>query len=472
MILKTEPQSISPYLKDASNYTSGFAEKVIIPESLDELITFLKINQKPVTIAGAGTGMTASRIPESGLIISLEKFNELGIPNNGFIDVGPATTLAKLQKNLATTKYFYPPNPTEPLASIGGTLATNASGSRSYKYGVTRDYVIEADIVLANGTFTTLSRGLSINDPLILSDGQKLIFPNIYYQSPICKNAAGYYVRPGMDWLDLFIGSDGTLCIFTRIRLKLLPSPESFIAGILFFSKEEQCWELVSSIKQSNVKFIDPCSLEYFDKNSFGRLRGEFNNIPSRARAALFFENVINKQEDHEHTLDAWFNYLSKKNVLLKDSWIAQSPKDLTRFHNFRHAIPILINEENSRMGRVKIGTDMAVSDKFFMDLMFFYQRELSKSKLDFVIFGHLGDNHLHINLLPKPEEIDEAHKLYGIFVEQVIKWEGTVSAEHGIGKLKKNYFLKMIGFAALNDLLKIKRTIDPKNILGIGNLF
>ena len=89
MIFKTEQQTISPYLKDASNYTSGSADKVIIPESFDELITFLKTNQKPVTIAGAGTGMTASRIPESGLIISLEKFYELGIPNNGFIDVGP-----------------------------------------------------------------------------------------------------------------------------------------------------------------------------------------------------------------------------------------------------------------------------------------------------------------------------------------------------------------------------------------------
>ena len=472
MIFKTEPQTISPYLKDASNYTSGSADKVIIPESFDELITFLKTNQKPVTIAGAGTGMTASRIPESGLIISLEKFNELGIPNNGFIDVGPATTLAKLQSHLATTKYFYPPNPTEPLASIGGTLSTNASGSRSYKYGVTRDYVLEADIVLSNGSFTSLSRGWSINDPLIFSDGRKIIFPNISYQSPKCKNAAGYHVRPEMDWLDLFIGSDGTLCIFTRIRLKVLPRPESFIAGILFFSKEEECWELVSSIKQSDAKFIDPCSLEYFDKYSLARLREKFNNIPSRARAALFFENAINNQEDHENILDAWFNYLSEKNVLLKDSWIAQSPKDLIRFQDFRHAIPTLINEENSRLGRVKIGTDMAVSDKHFMDLMFFYQRELSRSKLDFVIFGHLGDNHLHINLLPKPDEIKKAHELYEILVEQVIKWEGTVSAEHGIGKLKKNYFLKMIGDVALNDLLKIKRAIDPRNILGIGNLF
>ena len=151
MIRKTDPQTISPYLIDASNYSGGSAEEVIIPESEDELILFLKNNELPITVAGAGTGVTASRIPDSGLIISLERLSDLGEIENGFIDAGPAVSLAQLNAYLETTKYFYPPNPTETLASIGGTLATNASGSRSYKYGSTRDYVLEADIVLADG---------------------------------------------------------------------------------------------------------------------------------------------------------------------------------------------------------------------------------------------------------------------------------------------------------------------------------
>ena len=160
MIYKTDPQAISPYLQDASNYTDGFADKVIIPESIEELASFLKTNIQPITIAGAGTGMTASRIPESGCIISLERFDAISTPVNGFVDVGPAVSLANLYKNLESTKYFYPPNPTESLASIGGTVATNASGSRSYKFGVTRDYVLEADIILADGKFGYLKKGI------------------------------------------------------------------------------------------------------------------------------------------------------------------------------------------------------------------------------------------------------------------------------------------------------------------------
>jgi D-lactate dehydrogenase (cytochrome) len=176
MIYKTDPHSISPYLKDASNYIGGCADKVVIPETIEELSCFLKTNTQQITIAGAGTGMTASRIPLSGCVLSLERFDTIGNLDGGFIDVGPATSLENLYKKLEPTEYFYPPNPTETLASIGGTAATNASGSRSYKFGVTRDYVIEADIFFADGNSTTLKRGLTIDDPLEISNGRKFFF--------------------------------------------------------------------------------------------------------------------------------------------------------------------------------------------------------------------------------------------------------------------------------------------------------
>ena len=126
-------------------------------------------------------------------------------------------------------------------------------------------------------------RGLTIKNPLRFSDGQEIRFPDIKYTSLTCKNAAGYYIRPDMDWLDLFIGSDGTLCIFTRIRLKLLPCPAAFISGILFFNKEEESWSLVDSIKKSNIELIKPCSLEYFDGRSLVRLREIFEYIQCKA---------------------------------------------------------------------------------------------------------------------------------------------------------------------------------------------
>ena len=471
MILKTDPQEISPYLQDASNYLGGFAEKVVIPESTEELSSFLKNNTKPITIAGAGTGMTASRIPESGYVISLERFDSISNLDNDIIDVGPAVSLFKLYEKLESTDYFYPPNPTESLASIGGTVATNASGSRSYKFGVTRDYILEADIVLPNGNFICLKRGLSIQNPLKISNGLELFFPNVSYISPMCKNAAGYYVRPNMDWLDLFIGSEGTLGIFTRIRLKLELKPSSFISGILFFQNDEECWGLVDSIKKSNQNFIKPCSLEYFDCHSLNRLRRKFANIPFNAKSALFFENDVNREIDYEPTLEAWFDFLKDTNVL-SDSWFAQSYNDLKRFHEFRHALPALLNEENSRLNRTKIGTDMAVPDEYFFDMLVFYKNELEKVGIDYVVFGHLGDNHLHINFLPEEQETKRAHKIYSKLVTQILKWGGTVSAEHGIGKLKKKYFAQMAGVQSLDQLKSIKKIFDPNFILGKGNIF
>ena len=471
MIRKSDPQTIAPYLKDASNFSRGCADEVIIPESTGELVEFLQTNRHPVTVAGAGTGLTASRIPDSGVIVSLERFNTIGQIVNSEIDVGPAVTLADLQNHLLNSEYFYPPNPTETLASFGGMAATNASGSRSYKFGVTRDYILSANIVLINGKTVTLARGTPITDPLVLDDGTEIIFPNIRYSSPQCKNAAGYYVQPGMDWLDLFIGSDGTLGLFTRIYLKLLPRPDDFISGILFFDKEELCWELVEKIRSLDSAKISPCSLEYFDKFSLKKLQVNHANLPAGAQAALFFEQDVIQKENYDSILEAWFEFLTEEGVSLDDSWFAQNEKDVQRFHDFRHDIPVLINEENSRLGRVKIGTDMAVPDKHFMDMMRFYRKELSESGLEFVIFGHLGDNHLHINLLPDSREMDRAKSVYDILVDQILKWGGTVSAEHGVGKLKKSYFAKMVGRQALDDMRKIKHTFDPKDRLGAGNI-
>jgi D-lactate dehydrogenase (cytochrome) len=471
MIRKSDPQTIAPYLQDASNYSGGCADEVIIPETSQELVQFLRSNDRPVTIAGAGTGLTASRIPESGVVISLEKFNALGDLDNSAIDVGPAVSLKDLQSHLLSTPYYYPPNPTESLASIGGTVATNASGSRSYKLGVTRDYVLEADIVLANGATTTLRRGQSIAHPLSLDDGSEISFPKTKYVSPHCKNAAGYYVQPGMDWLDLFIGSDGTLALFTRIRLKLLPRPEEFISGVLFFDREESCWELVAKIRSLKNDAIAPCALEYFDSYSLIKLRPAHAQIPDNASAALFFEQDIANKDDYESALESWFEFLSLENVSLDDSWFAQNAKDRQRFHDFRHDIPVIVNEENSRLGRVKIGTDFAVSDAHFMDMMQFYRQKLAQSGLEFVVFGHLGDNHLHINLLPGPGELDRARSTYDRLVDQILDWRGTVSAEHGVGKLKKSYFAKMVGPEALDELRKIKRALDPENRLGKGNI-
>jgi FAD/FMN-containing dehydrogenase len=471
MIRKTQPESIAPYLRDASNYSGGKAEEVVIPETSDELADFLKNETRPITVAGAGTGLTASRIPHGGIIVSLERLNKISKEGEGRVRVGPAVSLNELQKFLLPTDWFYPPNPTETWASLGGNLATNASGSRSYKYGVTRNYVDEVELILVDGRTTSLERGMKISEPLRFSDGSEIAFPNNSYQSPQCKNAAGYFVQPEMDWMDLFIGSDGTLAIFTDIVLHLVPRPDYFVSGILFFEEEQYCWELIPKIKALGGQKIDPCSLEYFDCKALQRLKNKNSNIPDQSKAALFFEQAVPKKKDYDWILEYWFDFLGAENIMIDDSWFAQGPKDVQMFHDFRHDIPVIINEENSRAGRAKLGTDMAVPDKYFLPMMQFYRETLNSVDLDYVIFGHLGDNHLHINLLPEESQKDKAQQVYDKLVDQVLQWGGTVSAEHGIGKLKKKYFAKMVGPNGLQELSKIKDCLDPDHRLGAGNI-
>ena len=472
MLRKTNPDTIAPYLTDASNYSGGSATEVVIPETLEDLVSFLKSNKNPVTISGAGTGVTASRIPLTGVVISLEKFKDIGEISKGFIRTGAAVSLADLQKNILATKYFYPPNPTETLASVGGTISTNASGSRSYKFGATRNFVQEALIVLVDGRSARVGRGQKTTDPLKLDDGSEIYFPKTQYISPGIKNASGYFIKPDMDWLDLFIGSEGTLGIIVEADLKLLPAPSDFLSGILFFEKEEYCWKLVERIREKRGSEISPCSVEYFDKYSLVKLKTKDDGIPDSSEAALFFEQDYYNSEDYENGFEEWYEFLTSEKVLLEDSWFSNGPNDLRKFHEFRHRLPLIINEENSRQGRVKIGTDMAVPDKYFLDLMRFYRKNLTASDLDYVVFGHIGDNHLHINILPHENEIALAKELYGEFVDQILKWGGTISAEHGIGKLKKEYFKQMVGEGTLKEMQNIKKLFDPLGLLGRGTLF
>ena len=143
---------------------------------------------------------------------------------------------------------------------------------------------------------------------------------------------------------------------------------------MLFFDREDACWNLVEGIRCIKDTDISPCSLEYFDRFSLMLLRDNYPNIPEGAQAALFFEQNLESEDQFELGLESWYRFLNQQDLLLDDSWFANSPKDLETFHQFRHALPLLLNEENSKLGRVKIGTDMAVEDEYFMEMMKFYR--------------------------------------------------------------------------------------------------
>lgn len=493
MQVKTQFEELQNYLMDASNMPGGNAEKLFIPQTIPEISEILKeANEKNigVTVSGARTGTVGGAIPFGGYVISLEKFDQINEIGADFAVVQSGVLLVDLQKAVDAKGLFYPPDPTEWSCQIGGTVATNASGARSFKYGATREYIERLEIVLANGDLLHIKRGeIFAKDGFVelTSASGNLIRVKIptYLQPEIRKNTSGYFTSDNLDAIDLFIGSEGTLGIITEIELRLLPKPKGFLSGIVFFKNEKDLLNLVNEARKSSFESrqfqnpkskipnrIDASLLEYFDSKALEFISEKFPETPSEMAGAIFFEQETNESNEDE-LFEKWNELLEKHNAEIDQSWFAINEQDLEKMRAFRHALPVSVNEKVVRNKQRKIGTDMAVPDDKFESFLRFYKQKLNESGLEYVIFGHIGDNHLHANMLPKnDEEAVKAKHLYGRFIAQSIMLGGTISAEHGIGKLKRHYLYVMYGERYLNEMAELKRAFDPNGILSPGNMF
>ena len=495
MQVKTQRDELENYLIDASNLSGGFSEKLLIPETAAEIGKILKeADEKriPVTVSGARTGTVGGAIPFGGWVLSLEKLNKIKEINDTFAVVESGVILTDLQKAVEARNFFYPPDPTEWSCQIGGTVATNASGARSFKYGATRNYVRRLEIVLPNGEILNLRRGeVFAKDGFIeieTASKTKIRAKLPTYDAPnVRKNAAGYFSSAKTDAIDLFIGSEGTLGIITEIELGILPKPESFFSGIVFFEDETNLLNFVGEARKlsfdsrnnavENGKWkmengIDVSLIEYFDEKSLKFIGEKFPEVPTTAKGAIFFEQETTT-ETEDVLLESWNALLEKHHADTETSWFTTTEHDREKLREFRHALPVSVNERVVKNKQKKIGTDMAVPDECFASFLRFYKQKLDASRLEYVIFGHIGDNHLHANILPKNDgEAIAARHLYGRFVAQAIMLGGTISAEHGIGKLKSKYLNVQYGERYLNEMAELKRAFDPHGILNRGVMF
>lgn len=488
MIVKSNPDEFENYLVDASNF-KGNCEAVYFPESIDELVSLVKEannNKTKITVAGNRTGLTGACIPQNGIVIATDKLNRiLEINQKKFYAlVEPAVLLSDFQKELKQQNLFYPPDPTETNCYIGGTVGTNASGAKTFKYGPTRNYVIGLQVVLPDGEVIDLGRGNQKSNgyelTLTTQSGKNIYLKIPVYTFPDVKNASGYFVKKDMDAVDLFIGSEGTLGIITKIKLKLLPQPEDTISCVLFFDNEtdalnflEEARDISYQNKKDNItENINALALEFFDERALKFLTKDFSAIPYNSKAAIWFEQESDKQI-FDNLLNAWNGLMQKHNVNEETAWFAFNDTDKEKIKDFRHAISWKVNEYVAQNNFRKLGTDVAVPDKVFREFYFTLQNWAKQSTLDFVAYGHFGNSHIHLNFLPKnDEEFNEGKKLYGQICEEAVRLGGTVSAEHGIGKAKRDYLLMMYGGDNIRKMAVLKKSLDPNLILGIGNIF
>jgi D-lactate dehydrogenase (cytochrome) len=215
-------------------------------------------------VSGAGTGTVAARIPFGGLVLATDKLNHIRNVTRdenagGRAIAEPGVRLIDLQRAVEADGLLYPPDPTERTCFLGGTIATNASGSRTFKYGPTRNYVERLKIALATGDVIDLRRGESQAQSdgqvtIPLSSGRTIDAKLPTYQMPkVRKHASGYFVAPGMDVIDLFIGSEGTLGVIVEAEVRLLPKPEGLLSGVVFFDGEE---DLLGFVRESRERSL------------------------------------------------------------------------------------------------------------------------------------------------------------------------------------------------------------------------
>lgn len=287
---------------------------------------------------------------------------------------------------------------------------------------------------------------------------------------PSVKNSAGYFAKDGMDLIDIFIGQEGTLSVIAEIEMGLVKRPSAILSSFVFFKREEDAWGFSEEIKMASG--LDILSIEYFDHNAIRLLKARNANVPSGMAAAIFFEQDIGGK-DGDEVMAAWTTRILKYNTSLEATWVAMNEKEAKAFAELRYSIPESVNESIRRSGFRKFSTDIAVPADKFLEMMNFYVDTFKREPMNHMIFGHIGEDHLHVNILPKfPDEVKRAEELSLTFVRKGISLGGTVSAEHGIGKLKHRYLREMYGECGIQEMVKIKKAFDPSCILGLDNIF
>jgi D-lactate dehydrogenase (cytochrome) len=518
-LLKTNLEQEYPdYLRDESR-RRGRADGLCFARTEEEIRQVMAGCQQALTLTtqGARTGVTGGAVPEGGYVVNLSRMNRMTAlryepgRDEFFLTVQPGVVLSQLRTALSAGEfdaagwspeslaaleryrrnpsYFFAPDPTELSASLGGMVACNASGACSFRYGATRNYVEMLEVMLPDGDLLILRRGVEKAQGRsfsIKTRAGRLIagrLPDTVM--PQVKNAAGYFVQDNMDLIDLFIGSEGTLGLFTAIELRLIPEPACRWGIVSFFPTPGFAVSFVQAIRGGSGE-TSPVAIEYFDRHSLDLLlyqkqeQGAFTEIPDipQGGSHAVYVEYHGAEESLERAMETLLDRIVKAGGLEQHSWMADTPQELERLKAFRHAVPEAVNRviderRKSEPALTKLGTDMAVPDDQLGAVIDLYREGLQKSGLDHVIFGHIGNNHLHVNILPRSlEEYEQGKALYLDWARRIIAMGGTISAEHGVGKLKVALLREMVGEEAIRQMRELKRLFDPGGILNRGNLF
>ncbi|MFA5845359.1 MAG: FAD-linked oxidase C-terminal domain-containing protein [Thermodesulfovibrionales bacterium] len=438
--ISTEPEDLVCYGFDASGL-EGVPSAVVWPKNTEEVVRVMRYawqNEIPVTPRGAGTGMTGGSIPLKGsIVLSFEKMNRLIAldTENLNVIVEPGMINGRLQRELEYLGFFYPPDPASMnFCTIGGNVAENAGGPRALKYGVTKDYVMELEAVLPNGEVITTG----VRTP---------------------KGVVGY------DLTRLLTGSEGTLAVITKIRLRILPLPEEVITLLVMFDNLEASGIAVSKIIASRVI---PRTLEFMDAETIAAVESfKPVGIPRGVEALLLIE------------LDGHPAAITKEAAKIADICtslnaevkMAEDAAARGKLWEARRAVsPALYN-----LNPTKINEDIVVPRNKIPDMLKYLKRLSEESGIKIVNFGHAGDGNIHVNIMVDRNDAEryrQAEALVKEIFNMTLDLGGTISGEHGVGITKASYIGMEIKKHELELMKGIKNIFDPKGILNPGKIF
>lgn len=445
---------------------------------------------------GAQSSLTGGATPRGEVVLSTRALTGITLHADHTVHVGAGVPLAVLQRELDASGLYYPPVPTYDGAFVGGTIATNAAGAATFKYGSTRDWVSAITVVLASGDVLDLRRGDVVASPdgwfdIECTSGSVLRVPAPSYAMPdVRKLSAGYYARPGMDLVDLFIGSEGTLGIVVDAVLRVVPRPRRAVA-LVGCQTDAQALALTAALRTQATQAVraraalDVSAVEYMDDRAIRAVPDEaFARAGVRRPAPgwrlLLIQIDVGQGEDVS---------LGRLQAVLDSTGIADDPtmaspdddRGAERLFALREAVPASVNrlvaEAQSRVHPdiQKTAGDPVVPVPMLSDFLALSRAAFERRGLDYAIWGHVSDGNLHPNLIPRA--LEDVHRGRDAILEiarGAIAMGGAPLAEHGVGRsaLKQRLLVELYGDEGVAAMRAVKRALDPDFKLAPGVLF
>ena len=493
--IERDPAIVSSFLSDAAHVPGGHASGVVFPRDEAEVAALVR-EADCVLPVGAQSSLTGGATPRGEIVLSTRTLTSIGEPSGHEVRVGAGVSLAVLQRTLAARGLLYPPVPTFDGAFVGGTVSTNAAGAATFKYGSTRKWVAAITVVLANGDVLDVRRGEVTASPegtfdIVHPSGAVTCVSVPAYAMPaVPKLSAGYFARPQMDLVDLFVGSEGTLGIIVDATLNVIPRPRRAIA-LVRCDDDRQALALTGALRDEAADAwhgrgpLDVAAIEYMDGRALRAVPDEaFARAqvarPSPESVMLMLQIEVGSQD--EAALSRLDDVLRAASI--DDDPVLAAPGDdrgAQRLFDLREAVPASVNalvaaaKARSHPDIEKTAGDPVVPFARLTDALALYRAAFESRGLDYAIWGHVSDGNLHTNLIPT--SMDDAHRGREAIVEiasGAIGMGGAPLAEHGVGRsaLKQRLLRELYGDEGIEQMRAVKRALDPTWKLSPGVLF